>query len=70
MLWHGNLSTMSWHSTLKDYPFLPIKLFKLYRYLAVAIKKIAGMPLCHRQPGYLLETRGFPSLPFDRFGFV
>jgi hypothetical protein len=21
-----------------------------------------------RQPGYLQETRGFPSLPYDRFG--
>jgi hypothetical protein len=23
-----------------------------------------------RQPGYLSETRGFPSPPFDGFGFI
>ena len=23
-----------------------------------------------RQPGCLIETRGFPSLPHDRFGFI
>jgi hypothetical protein len=26
--------------------------------------------LIDRQPGYLIETRGFPSLPHDRFGLL
>ncbi len=32
-------------------------------------KKIAGLPFL-RQPGYLLQTRSFPSLSLDKFGFL
>ena len=36
----------------------------------VAPKKCSRVLQLAWQPGCLLQTRGFPSLPHDRFGFV
>jgi hypothetical protein len=33
-------------------------------------KEKARLPFWFRQPGYLEQTRGFPSLPRDRCGFI
>jgi hypothetical protein len=34
------------------------------------IQQEAFSAMQKRQPGYLLETRGFPSPPHDGFGFI
>jgi len=44
-------------------------MLKSSNYKTKPIKQIAGLPYV-RVARLSIETRGFPSLPFDRFGFI